>query len=85
MNEIILLWTVWVTFFTASPEREALRALCRRTHPEAELSVTTEFIRWRGRSYPSFMLVCSRPADGGGRPPAPEPRERPRSPGKTPT
>ncbi len=58
---IILIWTIWATAFTAPPEMGVLEQLCRQSHPQGRISVSRELLSWNERHYPAAMIICARP------------------------
>ncbi len=65
---IILIWTIWATAFTAPPEMDVLERLCRSTHPDGRITVSRELLAWNERHYPAAMIICARPTNEGGAP-----------------
>ena len=61
--DVILLWTIWATAITSPPDMEALKIMCRSTHPEGRISISSELLSWNDRRYPAAMVICSRPSD----------------------
>lgn len=75
--EIVLLWTIWATAFTAPPELDVLEQLCRRSHPDGRITISRELLSWNERHYPAAMIICARPEmkAGSAEPGAVLPRE----------
>ena len=61
--DIILLWTIWATAITTSPDVEALGQMCRDTHPKGRISISQESLSWNDRHYPTAMIICARPLE----------------------
>jgi hypothetical protein len=59
--DIVLIWTIWATAFTAPPQMDVLEQLCRQSHPQGRITVSREFLSWNERHYPAAMIICARP------------------------
>lgn len=81
--EIILLWTIWATAFSSPPDLEVLEQMCRGTHPEGRITISTEMLAWNERHYPAAMIICARKDRSGSNDEAPA-EPLPRTAGKTP-
>ncbi len=62
--EPIILWAVLLVVFTIPPSEAGMEALCKATHPQAQVQTVHQDRIVDGEILHTFLIACLRPGGG---------------------